>query len=1137
MHRAYFKSTFESYILQAATDTNAQAVESRMTELKSKFGYTDDVAREEIAAEFAESFFGDKGSIDSFVKENPTLADKVLDAIKSAKAGIKTATSSPFTSRMGVEVTYSQLNKAEKLWSSALKSATESQTAADNGEVRYSIAEIKGKNGDYGQGVILDTNLFKNTKPRNWNRILSKYVYNNLAGEDIEVYDGNNSEVISFAKKGERVTKDGMNSNHRVIDKLARTRGNSSILGVVHIDELLQTAQADVSNTENNHKWLDENGWEFKKAYMQDKNGNIYETTLNIAKAHDGRKILYSLSNTKKIDVGDVSSTRKTQEGLAHNHLSSDNSISNSEENVKYSAKENSENNAAQTKTDAFKAWFGDWESDPEGASKVVNEDGTPKVVYHGTNSSFTVFDREKYNSNEPSGDYVGEGFYFSNSKYTARKYGNNVMPVYLEIKNPITINTEQDAKNFRNQFYGMYSAGKQELRDLIGGDYDYFEIIEENPSEIRDFLQKQGYDGLIDNLYGQYAVFNPEQIKSATDNVGTFDKNNPDVRYSMKEGTDEGKITADMSDEERAEILKNTNIKLAEYTGNSEHLSEEKITQLQNTYRKQAGKTLRELGDKFGVFKGYSNENVELDFNYSHNSLNESVHKQGNISNDYSDFAKMLYVFDDVVNNAVPIAVNTDKYTGTIKENQNLKYDYVLLSAFEDGNNIVPVEFHIKEFNDNSVDNNKLHVSITLGKIKSENTVLVHPPVVSNETQTNYTRAFSDEISIPDLLKEVNPEYGNFYKYIPSELLSDKQNASKGIAVKDEDYRLKVLRGEDVSDMLKAKAAENGYSADGEDNSKTLDVTYDDGGNIIPLSKRFDKNNPDVRYSAKEGNAGKSIKEEINNASDILNNSEPVFVQDNIYVKDKGRSGNLKDIMEIFKAYDYKVERKGVGTILIDKNRVSNSLRYLKSEGELAAYSALPNVLKDGIEINSNSNHKQRGYITLTIAAPVEINGQRGNMAAVIRQEDGKNYYKVHRLLMPDGSTFEYKNKDSAERAAAESQGETVDTPAVTVFDNRVPQNDGDVKYSMKENLETENEEAYSEESWESLEESEPSENTALKAIMAEKGVSSPSELMPNTVTRSQSKIKSEDTVFAQSADQMNGQQSSARVSSDTVS
>ena len=39
-----------------------------------------------------------------------------------------------------------------------------------------------------------------------------------------------------------------------------------------------------------------------------------------------------------------------------------------------------------------FKRWFGDWQNDPENANKVVNDDGTPKVVYHGTNKDFTVF-------------------------------------------------------------------------------------------------------------------------------------------------------------------------------------------------------------------------------------------------------------------------------------------------------------------------------------------------------------------------------------------------------------------------------------------------------------------------------------------------------------------------------------------------------------------------------------------------------------------------------------------------------------------------------------------------------------------------------------------------------------------------
>lgn len=54
------------------------------------------------------------------------------------------------------------------------------------------------------------------------------------------------------------------------------------------------------------------------------------------------------------------------------------------------------ENNTdnVQIKSDNFKNWFGDWENNPSKASKVVNEDGTPKVVYHGTDKGgFYVFD------------------------------------------------------------------------------------------------------------------------------------------------------------------------------------------------------------------------------------------------------------------------------------------------------------------------------------------------------------------------------------------------------------------------------------------------------------------------------------------------------------------------------------------------------------------------------------------------------------------------------------------------------------------------------------------------------------------------------------------------------------------------
>lgn len=45
-----------------------------------------------------------------------------------------------------------------------------------------------------------------------------------------------------------------------------------------------------------------------------------------------------------------------------------------------------------QVRTEAFKTWFGDWENDPENASKVVDENGEPLVVYHGViQGGFTI--------------------------------------------------------------------------------------------------------------------------------------------------------------------------------------------------------------------------------------------------------------------------------------------------------------------------------------------------------------------------------------------------------------------------------------------------------------------------------------------------------------------------------------------------------------------------------------------------------------------------------------------------------------------------------------------------------------------------------------------------------------------------
>ena len=158
------------------------------------------------------------------------------------------------------------------------------------------------------------------------------------------------------------------------------------------------------------------------------------------------------------------------------------------------------------TQSQQFKRWFGDWQNHPENASKVVNADGTPKVVYHGTDKAFNVFASE-------SGMYWFSEYEDYAESMMEERGGGEVKAVYLNMRNPYK------AKLPPGQFSDpSYEA--QILQNAKAAGHDG--VIIENDTT----------DPLIAETF--YVVFDPKQIKSATDNIGTFDSSNPDIRYSV---------------------------------------------------------------------------------------------------------------------------------------------------------------------------------------------------------------------------------------------------------------------------------------------------------------------------------------------------------------------------------------------------------------------------------------------------------------------------------------------------------------------------------------------------------------------------------------------------------------------------
>lgn len=165
-----------------------------------------------------------------------------------------------------------------------------------------------------------------------------------------------------------------------------------------------------------------------------------------------------------------------------------------------------------QVRTKAFNEWFGDWENNPEDASKVIDENGEPRVVYHGTYADFNAFDESHLGdvtdlnaTNEDWAKTSHIGFWFNDNKigfYTKHK------PVFLNVRNPLEFASMESLVDEMS----YYDSGEDFKRSNSDG-YDSVIVLEDEEMGGRS-----------------YVVFNDNQIKSATENNEDFSFHNDET-------------------------------------------------------------------------------------------------------------------------------------------------------------------------------------------------------------------------------------------------------------------------------------------------------------------------------------------------------------------------------------------------------------------------------------------------------------------------------------------------------------------------------------------------------------------------------------------------------------------------------
>ena len=191
-------------------------------------------------------------------------------------------------------------------------------------------------------------------------------------------------------------------------------------------------------------------------------------------------------------------------------------------------------------RTPAFKEWFGDWENEPENASKVVDENGEPMVVYHGTyvENPFYIFDFDKADLGFHFGTYE-QAKNRSETKLFFKGRKSIVNSFFLNIKT-IFESTDIGEWEYPQRYIDMFvSDGLISESDAKKNGF-YRLVQREENKQIREYLlNKYGKFGgfVYNNKYegkgNSFIVLNPNQIKLADGSNTTFDGNNPDIRYA----------------------------------------------------------------------------------------------------------------------------------------------------------------------------------------------------------------------------------------------------------------------------------------------------------------------------------------------------------------------------------------------------------------------------------------------------------------------------------------------------------------------------------------------------------------------------------------------------------------------------
>lgn len=593
------------YVIGKLKESENYDYEGRVKELEKLYeGYGQEDIEAEIVAECMFDVFDEK-TIKELVNENRPLAVKIQSWIRGFLESIEKALTnlglkSPEV--RALEGDEEALETISDLFKSALEQTRENKSQGKTTDMadekkKYSI----GKTTKNKSVVVIADDILKGVDKSDWVAKVKDVIRTKFSdGIPVE------GKLIKVNKITRNEYTNSKNTQHyqrkdAVIYK-DKFKASSNLNEIV-------LASTNYVNEDLKHQRKD-NFTEFARGDVLVRVGkNDYSAKVIVGFTSGKEMVLYDIVDftpTKfELKNENAFTEQPLKVQLSRQHASSDTRVTQSEPSVNSSISEKAQNDAkkfslkdttnesdSQTKSEAFKEWFGDWENEPESASKVVNEDGTPRIIYHQTAAEFNVFS----NANPLAGRNDSEtpnGFFAKDNDADIGVGGNKQMALYGDMKKPLHFKDRAEAKAWYSEHIDGYKGLTEKLNKLdeeyqskydaqetandeyyeqnyeayVADDAEVTKKILENEDKLDDILEQwkettdtirgelrellngyfiendSGYDGIILDFDGRrkgenvksYIFFKNTQLKSATDNVGLFDRRNPDIRYSLK--------------------------------------------------------------------------------------------------------------------------------------------------------------------------------------------------------------------------------------------------------------------------------------------------------------------------------------------------------------------------------------------------------------------------------------------------------------------------------------------------------------------------------------------------------------------------------------------------------------------------